>query len=487
MSTVINKTNGTVLTEIADGAVDQTSTDLAFIGKLYRNYGELVNENFVKLLENFSNTSSPNTPIVGQLWYDTANETLKVYKDVGFVSLSNITVTNAEPNSPNTGDFWHDTVDEQLKIYTGSVWNAVSPLYNSAQGKTGVFPETVTDTTATDHIVNKIYNSDIVVAIYSADNEFTPQSAINGFSTVKTGLNFANIANFRMHGTATDSESLNGFDGSEFLQFNINQTTSGSLTVENAAPLTLGTNNEFSINTDNAGTNLTRNSTGNINLVGSSGATIFSASLNNQALIRDGSTSAPSLAFINDEDTGIARPGDNEIDIVAGGTVRIKIDNVQTEVTGDIIPSANSSYDFGAAGAKWANVYADTLNGTAVEAAYADLAENYSVALDHAVGTVMAVCEHADHDVCPASDSQWPIGVVSEHPAYVMNSHADGQALALEGRVPVRVQGAVAKGQPVYAWKDGVANTDENSHMVGIALESNANTSEKLVECVLKL
>ena len=88
MATTINKTNGSVLSTINDGAIDAATTDLTLIGKLYRNYGELVNENFVKLLENFSNTSSPTTPILGQLWYDSTNKSIKVYRSTGFVPLA---------------------------------------------------------------------------------------------------------------------------------------------------------------------------------------------------------------------------------------------------------------------------------------------------------------------------------------------------------------------------------------------------------------
>ncbi len=67
MTVTINKTDGTVLTTIADGAVDTSSTNIALIGRLYKNYGELINENMVKLLENFASTSSPSTPIIGQI------------------------------------------------------------------------------------------------------------------------------------------------------------------------------------------------------------------------------------------------------------------------------------------------------------------------------------------------------------------------------------------------------------------------------------
>jgi hypothetical protein len=69
----------------------------------------------------------------------------------------------------------------------------------------------------------------------------------------------------------------------------------------------------------------------------------------------------------------------------------------------------------------------------------------------------------------------------------MMNSEAEGQYIALKGRVPVRIAGPVKKGQAVYAMADGVSTTLATTALVGIALESNDSTEEKLVECVLKV
>ena len=78
------------------------------------------------------------------------------------------------------------------------------------------------------------------------------------------------------------------------------------------------------------------------------------------------------------------------------------------------------------------------------------------------------------------------IGVVSTNPAVMMNSEAEGQYIGLKGRLPVKVKGPVTKGQPVYAWENGVCTVTKTSALVGIALESNDSAEEKLVECVLK-
>ena len=87
----------------------------------------------------------------------------------------------------------------------------------------------------------------------------------------------------------------------------------------------------------------------------------------------------------------------------------------------------------------------------------------------------------------PAAVGDICIGVISDNPAYLMNSEAEGQALGLKGRVPVRVNGPVSKGQAVYAWSDGVCSTITTNAMVGIALETHGGDGEKLVECVLKV
>ena len=72
MAYQINKTSGALLVNLADGQIDSTSSDLSLIGRGYTGFGEAVNENFVKILENFANTSAPANPLAGQIWWDTS-------------------------------------------------------------------------------------------------------------------------------------------------------------------------------------------------------------------------------------------------------------------------------------------------------------------------------------------------------------------------------------------------------------------------------
>jgi len=132
------------------------------------------------------------------------------------------------------------------------------------------------------------------------------------------------------------------------------------------------------------------------------------------------------------------------------------------------------------------NIAANLFQGTATAARYADLAEKYTTDQEYPVGTVMAVGGEVETRASKIGDIA--IGVISDAPAYLMNSDAEGQAIGLKGRVPVRVTGPVSKGQSVYvASEEGTASTIASNSMVGIALETNSDEGEKLVECVLKV
>lgn len=203
----INKTNGDILTTITDGAADISTTGLAYIGRLYKNYGELVNENFVKLLENFANTTAPNAPMIGQLWYDTTNGVLKVYRSTGFTTLARLTNSSAEPGNALTGDLWYDTADNQLKMRSASSsWIVVSPQYNTSQGKTGTFAETLVDQSNGNHICIVHYQSGVITAIESKDPNWIPKIAISGFTTIIPGYNLADLNDQKFNGTATNSK-----------------------------------------------------------------------------------------------------------------------------------------------------------------------------------------------------------------------------------------------------------------------------------------
>lgn len=154
-----------------------------------------------------------------------------------------------------------------------------------------------------------------------------------------------------------------------------------------------------------------------------------------------------------------------------------------TAATGDLPPKTGTNLTFDSANG---NLTTTLFTGTATAARYADLAEKYSVDAEYAPGTVMMIGGDAEATEA-GPDAEYLAGVISTAPAYLMNKDAEGQALALVGRVPVRVVGSVSKGEAVFATHNGKASTNGAGKIVGIALETNSDLGEKNVECMLKV
>jgi hypothetical protein len=132
------------------------------------------------------------------------------------------------------------------------------------------------------------------------------------------------------------------------------------------------------------------------------------------------------------------------------------------------------------------DIYANRFEGTAAEAEYADLAEKYLTDADYDVGTVVTVGGEAE--VRAAIFGDRAIGVISAHPAYLMNSASNGQAVALKGRVPVKVTGAIKKGDRLIAADNGCAvhaGFHQYQDVFAIALETNNDVGIKLVEAIV--
>jgi hypothetical protein len=126
------------------------------------------------------------------------------------------------------------------------------------------------------------------------------------------------------------------------------------------------------------------------------------------------------------------------------------------------------------------------LYGTSTSARYADLAEKYTTDVEYEAGTVLAIAINGDVEATQTWQSgQRVLGVVSTNPAFIMNDEADGQAIALRGRVPVKVIGPIRKGQPLICNQDGKGMYGDTSNSFAIALETNEESNVKLVECVI--
>lgn len=246
MSYIITSTTGATIATVAEGTINTSTTSLTLVGKNYTGYGALVNENFVKLLENFSHVVPPSAPMTGQLWYDSNEHVLKVYTtNYGGVwkPISSSATGAVAPVGPVTGDLWWDTANTQFKVYSGSTWVTIGPIATTTAGTSGAIAETIIDSLSASHVVVKFYISNAVIAILNKDAEFTPQTAIPGFTTIKPGLNLISsntIAGVQFTGNVSNSYLLNGIADTQFLRSDLPITTSAMLTA--AGGITVGAN-----------------------------------------------------------------------------------------------------------------------------------------------------------------------------------------------------------------------------------------------------
>ena len=493
MAYSIDRYNNTLLTSVEDGTVDQT-TDLKFIGKNYAGYGEIQNENFLFLLENFSGANEPARPISGQVWFDTGSSKLKFYDGTQWRTTGGAEVGTTEPTGLATADFWWDTSNDQLYVYNGTNFVLIGPQ-NAGEGVTQMQSQSVLDTTSTTRgLIAAVIEDEVVFVVSTTefdlnDSETTLKS--QGFDRIVKGVTLRNTklvddgvtsTDDRFHGTATNAEKLGGISAANFVQTGIGNTVFTSAVEFPDAGALIGDSQDLQVKIDTNGFD------GVIQNITNNGVIKFKVTSGAGALTHVSTVTS----------TGVVPAADNTFTL---GSASLGWSNVYAaNFTGEASKAATLRVgsDFRSASASatnntvavrdaTGNIAANLFEGTATQARYADLAEKYSTAEELAPGTAVTVCVHDGHEVAPASASELCIGVVSTDPAYMMNSEAEGQYIGLKGRLPVRVSGPVRKGQAVYAWNEGVCRTIATTALVGIALESNADEGEKLVECVLKV
>jgi hypothetical protein len=320
MAYQVDKFNGTFLTSVEDGTID-TTTDLRFVGKNYAGYGEVQNENFLHLLENFSNTTPPPKVIEGQVWYDNANKKLKFYDGSKFKTATGAEVSSTAPSGLGTGELWWDTSAKQLYSWSGTEFVLVGPESSPDLGASGVTAQVVKDTGNTNHSILKFQAGGKVVGIVS-QTAFTLNSTVNpieGFSLIKKGWTLVDTnsvgvtANdFVYWGNASNALNLGGIAADQFLQ-----KGSISFTEEIKFPdagVKIGDQNDIRIRVEN------------------DDEIVFESVLGNP------------MQFIVTED----------------GLTRRNVYNVNIQ---GVDPGVNNTYRLGTAGLAWQSVTASTFNG----------------------------------------------------------------------------------------------------------------------------
>ena len=539
MAYKINNTFGTLLVTLADGTIDTATTDLTLIGKGYAGFGERLNENLIKLLENFNNTTAPSNKQQGQLWYDKTNNQLNVYTGTKFKPVGSTSNSATAPSNAVTGDMWFDTTNNQLYVYTGSAWTLIGPTTVSGSGVTQVISESPEDNTGVKRSILKLVTNDTVVGVVS-NLAFTPSSTETlgsalvtaGFSTVAQGLQLSSsVASAKFRGTATDSDALGGVAAANFLRSDGDDATTGKLTIQSDTGLVLGSGQDITmtLSSDNLTIAQTTQDKDIIFTVNDGGTTKEALRINGAAgridhlrvgdLTVDGTSTIINTSTLSVEDNIIELNRNISSNAGMPNFTGLKVNRGETSSNTeqnlywvwDETFADDGTTIHGNAGGAWTafksgggddelsaptlvDIRANIVHATSTAAQYADLAERYEADCQLQVGEVVILGGHSEITKCQKELDDAVFGVVSESPAFLMNAQAGNDdshpMIALKGRVLVKMRGTGRAGDRVVSAGNGearVANLDECTafNTLGRLIKHKYDKQTALTECVI--
>jgi len=539
MAYKINNTFGTLLVTLADGTIDTATTDLTLIGKGYAGFGEKLNENLVKLLENFNNTTAPSNKQQGQLWFDKTNKQINVYSGDKWKPVGSSTNSTTAPTNAVQGDMWFDTTNTQLYVYTGSAWTLIGPTTVAGSGVTQVITESPEDNTGVKRSILKLVTNDTVVGVVS-NLAFTPSSTeangaaliSAGFSTIAQGLQLStSVASAKFRGTAIDSDALGGVAAANYLRSDSDDTTTGKLIIQNDTGLVLGAGQDvtMSFSSDDFTIAQTTQDKDIIFTVNDGGTTKEALRINGAQgriehlrvgdLTVDGTSTIINTSTLSVEDNIIELNRNISSNAGMPNYTGLKVNRGETSSATeqnlywvwDETFADDGSTTYGNAGGAWTafksaqtdseleaptlvDIRANVVHATTTSAMYADLAERYEADCDTEVGDVVILGGKAEITKCKDELSDAVFGVVSESPAFLMNAQAGNNdshpMIALKGRVFVKLTGTGKAGDRVVSAGDGearIANLEECTafNTLGRLIKDKYNKETALTECVI--
>ena len=546
MAYKINNTFGTQIVGLEDGTLDTTTTDLALFGKGYAGFGEKLNENLVKLLENFNNTSAPTNKITGQMWYDQSNKQINVYTGAKWKPVGSTTNSATSPTNAVLGDMWFDTTNSQLYVYSGTAWTLIGPTTVAGSGVTQVVTETVEDNTGVNRDILKLVANDAVVGVVS-NVAFTPSSSETtgtaliaaGYTTVAQGIQLSSaVTSAKFRGTATDSDALGGVAAANYLRSNANDTSTGTLgLLVDGTTLTLGAGSDvtFTMSSDNLTIANTTSDKDIIFTVNDGGTTTTLMTL-------DGDTGRLELPSVGDlrvkgnltvdgdqviNNTSTLSVEDNIIELnrnISSNSgmpsftgIKVNRGETSTATEQDLFWVWDETFAddgttiYGNAGGAWTafksgggddelsaatlvDIRANIVHATSTSAHYADLAERYATDTSVEAGDVVMLGGSEEVTKCNDDLSDAVFGVVSDSPAFLMNATAGNNEshpmIALKGRVFVKVKGTGQAGDRIVSGGNGearIATLDECTtfNTLGRLIKHKYNEETALTECVI--
>ena len=538
MSYTINKTDGTKLVVLKDGTVDITTTDLALFGKSYAGFGERLNENFVKMLENFANTTAPAHKIKGQLWYDTLTNQIKVWNGNKFKPVGSSTNATAAPTNANLGDTWFDTNNLQLYVYNGTTWTLIGPTSVAGSGNTSVVSDSIRDNVGVYKSVLKFVTNDQIVATVSAE-EFVPLTAIPGFATVYKGITLSTaVSQNRFKGIATTAQNLILADlttvvpADNFVRADVNDTMAGTLTIFNDGGMSLGSGADLTVSVESGQNVIFQNNTLNGDII----FRVNDGGVTKTVLTMDGSEGViKDLVVKNLTVTGTETVltsqsliiEDNIIELnngISGAAfmpsytgLKVNRGELSTALESDLYWVWDETFaddfttTYGNTGGAWTafraqgninesaptlvDIRANIVHGRATTAQYADLAERYAADMLLEAGDVVILGGSKEITKSTEELDSRVFGVVSQSPAFLMNNDAGNNdshpMIALKGRVRVKVQGIGKAGDRIVSSSiAGVARVADLSectafNVLGRLIQDKYNTQTELTECAI--
>lgn len=267
---VVTHTNGTNYTTIGEGLVDN-SLGVSLVGQNYHNYGQLIANNFLRMLEHHANDTPPLNPQQGQIWWNSAKKELGVFDGANFKPCTGTNVNTSPPVNALPGEQWWNTDSNQLFAYTGTAWEIIGPTNTKGTAFTGWSPEVVTDVNGLPHTIASMQVDGVTIGLASKDTEFLLATPIGDISTVSKGLTLK--GNTLFAGTATNATSLGGFSANSYARLDsLTNTFAGSIFVKGLGGMFVGaTSSPLSIAEENIGTHIINSVTSNV--VVSSGST----------------------------------------------------------------------------------------------------------------------------------------------------------------------------------------------------------------------
>lgn len=538
----ITLTNGTTLISggLPDGTIDTINSSLTLVGKNYPGYGIFLNQNMVKLMENFANGSQPTAPLPGQLWWNTTTKylnintaTTKGTANAVWKTIATMTYASSFTTTPVPGEQWYDTVNGQLKVWNGSAWVTIGPAATTATGNSGAIPDTIAAISpAATYVVLKFFINDTLVGIWSKEATFT--TAISGFAQINRGLNLSTDLSQAYYGNADVALSLSvsgvKVPGASFLRNDTSGTITGALTLSGAASdggITFGQAGDF-VGTVSSGNVTLRNQTNNRDLIlslrtGGVQTPFFKGNWQTglSEAFGNPTVSSPPLtlatkSYVDNQlgsGTGVSTFSaslnpDANVTYTLGNTTNrwsnvfsqsMLIGNVfaananvhTVYASGTILPTSNTTVNLGSTG-MWFN----TFYGVSVQAQYADLAERFETDQPYDPGTVVALGGIKEITAAIDELSEDVFGVISTRAAYLMNGAAGSDTthppVAVNGRVPVRVIGKIRKGDRLVSAGKGLARAGAKHELsafnvIGRSLEDKLDTGEGTIEAIVKL